>query len=118
MAQFEPHKEQVLRNGSLVFIAAQKPGNILSDPAEFLVKTPTAFPYLLDVDRSATKAYGVYLPLSYDSIRIARPATFVVDSNGMITYLYVGSNQFDRAPVEQVLQSLVDAARAPASHQT
>jgi hypothetical protein len=39
-----------------------------------------------------------------DAINIARPANFVVDRNGIVTWMYIGSSQTDRAPMEQVLQ--------------
>ena len=117
MAQLEPHKDEILGNGSLAWVAAQKRGCILSSPGKFLEKKPTAFPFLLDEDRRVTKSYGVYTALSYDSINIAHPATFVVDPAGKITYLYVGRNQLDRAPLERVLEAF-RAAQAAKIHQT
>jgi peroxiredoxin len=105
MAQFEPHKNEIARNGSLVYIAAEKRGGMFK-PEEFLEKNPISFPFLLDQDRAITKAYGVYKGMGIDSINIARPATFVLDKSGRIKYLYVGDGQTDRAPVEQVLQAL------------
>jgi peroxiredoxin len=117
MAQLEPHKDEIQRTGSLVFIAAQKRGSALSDPEKFLLKHPIAFHYLLDEDRAVTKSYGVYKALGVDSINIARPATFVVDAGDKITYLYVGSNQLDRAPVDEMLKAL-GAAHSGTAHHT
>jgi len=117
MAQLELHKDDILGKGLLVWVAAQKRGCILSSPEKFLAKKPTAFPFLLDEDRRVTKSYGVYTTLSYDSINIAHPATFVVGPAGKIAYVYVGSSQLDRAPIEGIL----DAFRAPQAakiHQT
>ena len=118
MAQFESHKNEIERTGSLVFIAAQKRANALSNPEKFLLTHPISFPYLLDEDRAVTKAYGVYKALGTDSINIARPATFVVDAPGKISYLYVGSNQLDRAPMERVLQALMEAKSGSATYHT
>jgi peroxiredoxin len=118
MAQLEPYKEEILSRGSLVFIAAQKRGSVLSNPEKFLAKNPISFPFLLDEDRSVTKAYGVYTALSYDSINIAHPATFVVDTSGKIKYLYVGSNQMDRAPSDRVLEAFRGATQTVSAHQT
>ena len=118
MAQFEPHKEEIQRNGSLVYIAAQKRGNALANPEKFLIKNPISFQFLLDEDRSVTKSYGVYKALSYDSINIARPASFVLDRKGSIRYLYVGSNQTDRAPIDSVIEVLCHATDIGAAHQT
>jgi peroxiredoxin len=105
MAQFEPHKDEIERNGLLVYVAAEKRGGMFK-PEKFLEKNPISFPFLLDEDRAVTKAYGVYKAMDIDSINIARPATFVLDKSGRIKYLYVGDGQTDRAPVEQVLQAL------------
>src|ERR1700736_4477542 len=105
MAQFEPQKEEILRHGSLVFIAAEKRGGLFK-PEKFLEKNPVSFPFLLDQDRAVTKVYGVYKAMGIDSINIARPATFVLDANGKIRYLYLGSDQMDRAPTDKVLEAL------------
>jgi len=104
MAQFEPYQEEIERRGSLVFVAAEKRGGIFK-PEKFLERQPTPYAFLLDEDRKATKSYGIYVAMNIESINIARPACFVLDRNGVIKYLYLGSNQFDRAPMEQVMQA-------------
>ena len=118
MAQLEPHKDEILSRGSLVYVAAQKRGCILSSPGKFLQKNPVSFPFLLDEDRKVTKSYGVYTALSYDSINIAHPTTVAIDPSGKIVYVYVGSNQFDRAPVDPILEAFRTAAQAAKVHQT
>jgi peroxiredoxin len=110
MAQFEPWKDSIEAfGGGLVFIAAEK-RNGMFNPQKFLNEHPTSFPFLLDEDRSVTKAYGVYHRLGVDAINIAHPATFVVGRDAMIRYIYVGANQTDRAPIEQVLDALKKVA--------
>ena len=37
---------------------------------------------------------------------IARPATFIIDKRGIIRYMYIGSNQFDLAEQEEILEHL------------
>ena len=37
---------------------------------------------------------------------IARPATLIIDRRGIITYTYIGSNQFDLAEQEEILDHL------------
>ena len=108
MAQFEPHAKLIENLGSLIYVAAEKRGGMFK-PEEYLVKRPISFPFLLDEDRSVTKAYGVYQRLRLDAINIARPATFVINSQGKLNYIYVGRNQHDRAPIEGVLSALRDA---------
>ena len=110
MAQLEPMTEQIQETGSLVFIAAQKKEGMFN-PQKFLTEHPVSFPFLLDEERKVTKTYGVYHLLGIDAINIARPATFVIGRDGIIRYLYVGSTQLDRAPVEEVLDALQRAAK-------
>ena len=110
MAQFEPRTDKIQKIGGLVYIAAQKRGGMF-DAEKFLDANPVSFPFLLDEDRAVTKSYGVYQRLGIDAINIARPATFVVGRDGIIRYLYVGSSQVDRAPLEEVLDALQRAAK-------
>ncbi len=109
MAQFGPEAEKFRQLGvAVLFIAAEKRGGMFK-PEEFLKKTPAPFPFLLDQDRTVTKQYGVYHRLGLDAINIARPATFVVDRQGAIRWMYIGSSQSDRAPMARVL---AEAAKA------
>lgn len=89
----------------VVFIAAEKRDGI-HKPAKFLAQHPLSFPFLLDEDRSVTKAYGLYHRMGLDAINIAHPATLVIDRGGIVRYIYRGSSQQDRAPLEQVLDAL------------
>ena len=110
MAQFEPVKQQIEAIGSALFIAAEKRGGMFK-PEKWVANHPLPFPFLLDEDRGVTKSYGVYQRLGLDAIDIARPATFIVDAQGSIRYIYVGASQSDRAPLEEVLQELAKAAK-------
>jgi peroxiredoxin len=106
MAQFEPMKGELERAGAqLVFIAAEKRDGMFK-PVKFLEKHPVSFPFLLDEDRTVTKAYGLYQRLAKDAINIAHPATLVIDSGGTVRYIYRGENQADRAPLEQVMEAV------------
>ncbi len=105
MAQLEPYKDEMEKYGSLVYIAAEK-CNGMFHPDKFLREHKISFPFLLDEDRSVTKAYGVYHRLALDAFNIARPATFLVDMHGMCRFQYVGIDQKDRAPIEAVLHIL------------
>ena len=115
MAQLEPYGQELQRLGvGLACIAAEKRHGIWY-PEKYLREHPTAFPFLLDEDRSVTKAYGLYHRLGHDAIRIAHPATLVVDWAGVVRYIYRGENQMDRAPVEEVLAALKQLATRPSS---
>ncbi len=104
MAQLEPHKAELEAAGAtLAYVAAEKRAGFFH-PVEFLAKNPISFPFLLDEDRQVTKAYGVYHRIGVDAFNIARPATFVIGHGGTVRWIHVGRTQFDRAPVEELLQ--------------
>jgi peroxiredoxin len=106
MAQFEPLQNELERAGAkVVFIAAEKRDGMFK-PVKFLEKHPVAFPFLLDEDRTVTKAYGLYHRFGKDAINIAHPATLIIDSNGTVRYIYRGDSQTDRAPIEQVMEAV------------
>lgn len=105
MAQFESMKSEIEQAGAqLVFIAAEKSTGFWK-PAKFLQSHPVSFPFLLDEDRTVTKAYGLYDRLSMDAINIAHPATLVIDRDRTIRYIYRGDSQTDRAPIDEVLEA-------------
>jgi len=89
----------------VVFIAAEKRDGIFK-PVKFLKKHPVSFPFLLDEDRTVTKAYGLYHRLAKDAINIAHPATLVIDGAATVRYIYRGESQTDRAPMEQVMEAV------------
>jgi peroxiredoxin len=106
MAQLEPLAAEFHSDGAqLAYIAAEKRGGMFK-PEEFLQNNPVSFPFLLDEDRAVTKLFGLYHRIGLDAFNIAHPATLVIDAGKMIRYLYRGSNQLDRAPVEQVVEAV------------
>lgn len=106
MAQFEPQKGEIERLGaSLVYIAAEKREGLWK-PQKYFGEHPVAFPFLLDENRSVTKAYGLYHALGASAFRIAHPATVIVDGGGIVRYLYRGNSQVDRVPLEEVMAEL------------
>jgi peroxiredoxin len=108
MAQLEPLKDSIAATGgSLIYIAAEKRAGVWN-PEKYLRENPVSFPFLLDEDRSVTKAYGLYHRLGRDAINIAHPATLVVDRQKIVRSIYRGEDQHDRAPIEPVLQILRD----------
>ena len=112
MAQFESLKDEFAgRRVSVAFIAAEKRGGMFK-PEKYFEQHPISFTFLLDEDRSVTKAYGVYHRIGKDAFNIAHPATFVVDRGGVARLAYVGIDQRDRAPIEAVLQVLRGLANA------
>ena len=107
MAQLELTKQEIEQVAAeLVYIAAEKATGVWK-PAKFLQSHPVSFPFLLDEDRSVTKAYGLYHRIGLDALNIAHPATLVIQRDRVVRYIYRGDNQTDRAPFNLVL----DAAR-------
>lgn len=89
----------------MVYIAAEKRAGMFK-PEKFLEEHPVSFPFLLDEDRSVTRAYGLYHRIGVDAFNIAHPATLMVDRSAIVRYIYRGKNQTDRAPVEPVLEAI------------
>lgn len=106
MAQFESQRSEIeARGAQLAFIAAQKRDGVWK-PENFLEKHPIASIFLLDEDRTVTKAYGIHHAFGHDAINIAHPATLIIDRSGEVRYIYRGSNQLDRAPLNEVIGAL------------
>jgi peroxiredoxin len=106
MAQLELLAGELQGYGAqLAYIAAEKRGGMFK-PEAFLQNHPVSFPFLLDEDRTVTKLYGLYHRIGVDAFNIAHPASLVIDSRKMVRYVYRGSNQLDRAPVDQVMEAV------------
>jgi peroxiredoxin len=117
MTQFESRLPEIEAAGaSLAFIAAEKRDGVWK-PGKFLEKHPIASVFLLDEDRTVTKAYGLHHALGTDAMNIAHPATLMIsrkgenDRSGVVRYIYRGDNQLDRAPLDQVLESLREISK-------
>ena len=61
------------------------------------------FPVLYDPAKMVTQLYNVHNP---DDSGRAKPATFIVDTEGVITWKYVGSGIGDRPSVSTILAQL------------
>lgn len=72
------------------------------DPAEMKAKAKVGFPLYSDPELATIQAWGV---LDAES-SIARPAIFVVDRDGTISYAYVGKDKSDRPAFDEVLAAL------------
>jgi peroxiredoxin len=105
MAQLEPRKNEIGQAGvELVCIAAEKSTGVWK-PAKFLQSHPVSYPFLLDEDRSVTKAYGLYHRIALDALNIAHPATIVIDRDRKVAYIYRGDSQTDLSPFDQALEA-------------
>lgn len=106
MAQLELMKSEIEGEGAqLAYIAAEKATGMWK-PEKFLASHPVSFPFLLDEDRTVTKAYGLYHRIGLDALNIAHPATLVIDRERKVSYIYRGDSQTDRAPLDQVMSAV------------
>ncbi len=106
MAQFESRRREIeAARAQLAFIAAEKRDGVWK-PGKFLEKHPISGVFLLDEDRTVTKAYGLHHAFGTDALNIAHPAAFVIDRGSMVRYIYRGDNQLDRAPLDEILGAL------------
>jgi peroxiredoxin len=100
IAQLRERFDQLqARNLDVLIVLCQKRDKVVS----WLKTHPLPFPILIDDDRSRAKRWGVYVRISYDSVHMARPASFVVDAAGIVRYARVARNQFDAAPIADTL---------------
>ena len=79
--------------------------------ASFFDAEPTPFEVLVDDTRDVAKAYGVYVLLGFESINIARPATFVIGPDRVIRYIFVASHQRE-VPEDVLVREAVGRAAA------
>ena len=71
-----------------------------------------ALPVLIDPDRAVIKRYGVYHRLGLTAFNIARPATFIIDREQRIRFIYVSRAQADR-PEHETLVAELQKLRPP-----
>ncbi len=90
------------RGASVVGVICQKPEAVRSH----FERDPVPFPIAIDAGRTVARAYGVYRLLGFDSIHIARPATFVIDRDGIIRRRHAGSLQWQMMPLDGILRAL------------
>ena len=65
-----------------------------------MYKWGAPFPILYDTDKGVISNYGVL------DGNTAKPATFIIDKNGVIRWKYVGNAKTDRPDPETVLKRL------------
>ena len=69
----------------------------------YVEDTGLPFDILIDERRDMMRAYGVWHRIGIDAWNIARPAVFLIDTDGRITYSFVGDNQREYPSQEAIL---------------
>jgi methyl-accepting chemotaxis protein len=106
LPELEKLQTQIWAGGAnLVCIAAEKREGIWN-PEQYLRSNRISLPFLLDEDRVVIKAYGLYHRVGIDAWNIAHPATLVIDRESRVRYIYKGTSQTDRSPLEEVLKAV------------
>src|SRR6516165_4135106 len=104
MAQFEPLVGEIEEVGAqLAYLAAERRTGFFK-PEQYLEKNPISYPFLLDEDRTVTKAYGLYHRIGIDAINIAHPATLVIGKDKLVRFIYRGDNQLDRVAIDEAMK--------------
>ncbi len=90
------------RGARLVVVLCQDPGAARA----YFDAHPVPYPVAIDQERRVAKAYGVYRLLGFDSVHIARPATFIVDGGGIVRDRFVAQVQWQKMPIDAILRAL------------
>ena len=98
----EIYSEFEKRGARVVVIMAES----LARMQEFLTEHQYPFQLLSDVRRTVTKEYGVYVRVNFESVNISRPAEFILDAGGTVSYIYVGRIQTDFPGDEEIFSVL------------
>ena len=96
------HTEFQRRNASILAISSEDQERT----AKLKGELELPFPLLSDSERHAIRDYGVFHENEPKGRLISRPATFVLDPSGKISYRYVGENHTDRPEIEALLTAL------------
>ena len=92
------------RHIQVVGVLAQKRDAV----RRYVEETGLPFDILVDERRDTLRAYGVWQRIGLDGVNIARPAYFLVETDGRISYSFIASNQFDY-PDQKTLLAAIDA---------
>lgn len=68
----------------------------------YVEETGLPFRILVDESREVTKRYGVWHRFGVDAWNIARPAVFVIGSDGVIRAVFVGETQTEYPKIEEI----------------
>jgi peroxiredoxin len=86
----------------VVAVVAQKSAAV----RRYIEETGLPFNILVDESRSVLKAYGVWHRVGLDAWNIARPALFIIERTGAITYSFIGDRQSEFPSHEEILAAL------------
>ena len=77
----------------------------LDAAGQIVMELGIPFPVLYDTSRNVPRAYMVYNLLD---AKLAAPATFILDKDGVIRWKYVAQAIGDRASTDQIISQLAE----------
>lgn len=86
----------------MVAVVAQKSENV----RRYIEETGLPFNILIDESRDVLRQYGVWHRVGLDAWNIARPALFLIEPDGRITYSFVAERQHEFPSHEEILAAL------------
>jgi peroxiredoxin len=96
----ETHDAFVESGVTIVMVVTEDPRTA----QRLIPKDGPVFPVLIDEDREAARDYGVYRAFSLDGLRVTRPASFLIDQDGVLRFVYVGHGDRDIPDVPGLLR--------------
>lgn len=88
----------------MVAVVAQKSENV----RRYIEETGLPFNILIDESRDVLRQYGVWHRVGLDAWNIARPALFLIEPDGRITYSFVADRQHEFPSHEEIVRALGD----------
>lgn len=86
----------------MVAVVAQKSENV----RRYIEETGLPFNILIDESRDVLRQYGVWHRVGLDAWNIARPALFLIEPDGRITYSFVAERQHEFPSHEEIVSAL------------
>jgi peroxiredoxin len=86
----------------VVAVVAQKAENV----RRYIEETGLPFNILIDESRDVLRGYGVWHRVGLDAWNIARPALFLVEPDGRITYSFVADRQHEFPSHDEIVNAL------------
>jgi glutaredoxin-dependent peroxiredoxin len=72
----------------------------------YIEETGLPFDILIDEHRDVSRAYGVWHRVGLDAWNIARPAVFLIDTDGRVRYSFIGDSQREFPTPEAILTAV------------
>lgn len=76
--------------------------------AAWYAEAELSIPLLVDTDRAAARAFGVYKALGFDSVHMAIPSAFIVDHHGIVRFARLLASEVEAPQLHDYL-AIADA---------